>query len=306
VLVEAVQEALRKPTIRNIDRTEAHDACVLESYNAALVQKLESRNAEALESMAELQAAHQRIVELNQLLETRVLQRTADLDAANKELEAFSFTVSHDLQAPLHRISGFAQLLQESASSQLDAGNHGLLGHILDTTAQMYRLIDALLAFARTSRSEMYFAEVDLNVIVQKVIVDLRSDYERRSIEWCCRQLPKAYGDATLLYQVLANLLSNAVKYTRTRDRAVIEVGADESRESEIVVFVRDNGVGFDLRYAGKLFGMFQQMHRADEFEGIGIGLANAQRIVARHGGSIWADAAPGSGATFYFSLPRS
>jgi signal transduction histidine kinase len=305
-LIEAVQEILRKPTVRQIINTDCEDAYVLKNYNAALVRKLETRNDEALESLAKLQAAHERIVELNQLLESRVLQRTAALDAANKELEAFSFSVSHDLQAPLHQISGFVHVLQESAPAQLDAGNRGVLEHILEATARMFRLIDALLAFARTSRSEMHFAEVDLNVIVQKVIVDLRCNYEGRSVEWCCGELPKVQGDATLLYQVLVNLLSNAVKYTRTRDRAVIEIGAGEPRNNEIVVFVRDNGVGFDLRYAGKLFGAFQRMHREDEFEGIGIGLANAQRIVVRHGGSMWADAAPGSGAAFYFSLPRS
>jgi light-regulated signal transduction histidine kinase (bacteriophytochrome) len=284
----------------------ADEVNVLEQYNAALVHKLESRNVEVQESLAELQSAHEHIVELNRLLESRVAQRTAALDTANRELEAFSFSVSHDLQAPLRRINGFVELLKESASSQLDDDSMRMLTHVVEASAQMTQLIQALLAFARTSRTEMHFGEVDLNILVNQAIGELRSDTRDRIIEWRRNPLPKVHGDPILLHQVLANLLSNAVKYTRTRDQAVIEIGTREGRSDEAVIFVRDNGVGFDSRFAGKLFGVFQRMHRADEFEGTGIGLANAQRIVTRHGGTIWADAAPGSGAAFYFSLPRS
>jgi signal transduction histidine kinase len=306
VLIGAVQDALRKATVRPIATSVADDTYVLEHYNAALVKKLESRNTEVLESLTKLQAAHEQIVELNQQLETRVLQRTAALDAANRELEAFSFSVSHDLRAPLRRISGFAQLLGESASAQLDDDNREMLSHIIDGTTQMSKLIESLLEFARTSRAQMHFGEVDLAILLDKAISDLRSDSAGRTIQWRRGVLPKVHGDAILLHQVLTNLLSNALKYTRTRDPAVIEIGTRESGDNEVVVFVHDNGVGFDMRYAGKLFGVFQRMHRADEFEGTGIGLANAKRIVTRHGGAIWADAAVDSGATFYFSLPRS
>jgi light-regulated signal transduction histidine kinase (bacteriophytochrome) len=305
-LIAAIRDVLRRADRRRIATPGADEVNVLEQYNAALVHKLESRNAEVQESLADLQSAHEHIVELNRLLESRVAQRTAALDTANRELEAFSFTVSHDLQAPLRRINGFVEMLKESASSQLDDDNMKMLTHVIEASAQMTQLIQALLAFARTSRTEMHFGEVDLNVLVDQAIGELHSDTRGRTIEWRRNTLPKVHGDAILLHQVLANLLSNAVKYTRKRDQAVIEIGTREGRDDEVVIFVRDNGVGFDSRFAGKLFGVFQRMHRADEFEGTGIGLANAQRIVTRHGGTIWADAALGSGASFYFSLPRS
>jgi signal transduction histidine kinase len=307
VLIGAVQEALQKAKTRPPIKAEIDETYVLENYNAALVNKLETRNAEVQEALAKLQTAHEHIVELNQLLETRVAQRTAALDAANKELEAFSFSVSHDLRAPLGRISGFTHLLQESASAQLDGENREMLQHIIAAAAQMSQLIDALLEFARTSRTEMHFGDVDLNILVDKAIADMHADSMGRNVEWRrSAALPTVRGDAILLHQVLANLLSNAVKYTRTRDPAVIEIGARGGRDNQVVVYVRDNGVGFDVRYAGKLFGVFQRMHRAEEFEGNGIGLANAQRIVTRHGGTIWADAVVDGGATFYFSLPLS
>jgi signal transduction histidine kinase len=305
-LIAAIRDALRRMDRLRNAAPEADEVNVLEQYNAALVHKLESRNAEVQESLAELQSAHEQIVELNQLLETRVAQRTAALDAANRELEAFSFSVSHDLQAPLRRINGFVELLKNSASAQLDDDNMRMLTHVVEASAQMTQLIQALLAFARTSRTEMHFEQVDLNILADKAIGELHSETGGRMIEWRRSTLPKVHGDPILLHQVLANLLSNAVKYTRTRDQAVIEIGARAGRDDAAVIFVRDNGVGFDSRFAGKLFGVFQRMHRADEFEGTGIGLANAQRIVTRHGGTIWADATPGSGASFYFSLPRS
>jgi signal transduction histidine kinase len=305
-LIAAVQGVRHNPSRRPRSTSAAEEADVLKHYNAALVNKLETRSSEVQESLLELQSAHRQIVELNQLLETRVAQRTAALDTANKELEAFAFSVSHDLQAPLHRISGFAQLLKESVSSSIDSSSREMLGHVIGASTQMSELIDALLAFARTSRSEMHFAEVDLDILADKVIADLQDVCRGRIIEWRRTPLPSVHGDAILLHRVLVNLLSNAVKYTRTRDKAVIEMGALDGHNNETVISISDNGVGFDMRYADKLFGVFQRMHRADEFEGTGIGLANAQRIVTRHGGSIWANASPGSGATFYVSLPRS
>jgi signal transduction histidine kinase len=305
-LIAAVQNVRHNTSRRPRATAVADEADVLKHYNASLVLKLETRSNEAQESLVELQSAHRQIVEMNQLLETRVAQRTAALDTANKELEAFTFSVSHDLQAPLRRINGFAHLLKDSVSSSIDSGNREMLGHIIGASTQMSQLIDALLAFARTSRTEMHFAEVDLDILADKVIADLHDVCSGRNIEWRRTPLPKVCGDAILLHQVLVNLLSNAVKYTRTRDKAVIEIGALDGRDNETVVSISDNGVGFDMRYADKLFGVFQRMHRTDEFEGTGIGLANAQRIVTRHGGSIWANASLGSGATFCVSLPRS
>jgi light-regulated signal transduction histidine kinase (bacteriophytochrome) len=237
-------------------------------------------------------------------LEARVKQLTAALAAANKELELFSFTVSHDLRAPLRRISGFAQLLEETAFLVLDGDNRTFLRQIIDGAAQMDQLIESLLEFYRTTRTELCLGEVDLETLLDESLVLCHAELENRRIEWRRSALPKVCGDKTLLRLVFVNLLSNAIKYSRTRELASIEIGARQEPE-QTVVFVRDNGVGFDMRYSEKLFGVFQRMHRADEFEGTGIGLATAQRIVTRHGGLMWADAEAGRGATFSFSLPR-
>jgi signal transduction histidine kinase len=307
VLIDAVRKSLSNPGARSGRKARRIDeAYVLEQYNAALVRKLEARNGELQESLASVQAAHEHVVQVNELLQTRIAQRTAAQAAADKELEVFSFTVSHDLRAPLRRISGFTQLLQETASSILEGENRTFLKHIIDGTAQMDRMICALLEFSRTARAEMRFGEVDLEALLDEALVLLHSELQGRQVEWQRSALPTVRGDKVQLRQVFVNLLSNAVKYTRTRESASIEIGTRQQREHEIVVFVRDNGVGFDMRYAEKLFGVFQRMHRADEYEGIGVGLATAQRIVTRHGGSIWAEAEAGRGAVFFFSLPRT
>jgi signal transduction histidine kinase len=307
VIVDAIRAAQKKahdgvaaPARRRVD-----EHYVLEQYSAALVRKLEQRNTEMHDGMASLQAAHERIRELNQTLEARVAQRTSALAAANKELETFSFSVSHDLRAPLRHIAGFAQLLDESAGTQLDAENREFLGQIITAAKRMDQLIDAVIDFAHTSRTELEPAEVDLETILDEALAMLQTDIGRRNIRWQRSPLPTVRGDATLLRTVLVNLLSNAIKYSSTRDPALIEIGTRRGRAGESVVFVRDNGVGFDPRYAERLFGVFQRLHRADEFEGTGVGLANVQRIITRHGGTVWAEAAVNQGATFFFSLPR-
>jgi signal transduction histidine kinase len=300
---EAQQKARRRPT-SNV--TEVEEAYVLEQYSAALVRKLDHRNSELQEALVDLQDAHEHILALNRNLETRVTQRTAALAAANEELEAFSFSVSHDLRAPLLHIDGFAQLLQESTAGRLDEKSREYLEHIVGAARRMGELIQALLTFARTSRAQLNLADVDLEEVLEGALAEVRGDTQSRNIQWQRGRLPKARGDATLLGQVFVNVIANAIKYTRTRYPAVIEIGARPGRADEVVVFVRDNGVGFDLRYADRLFGVFQRLHRADEFEGTGIGLANAHRIVTRHGGAIWAEAAVDRGATFFFSLPRA
>jgi light-regulated signal transduction histidine kinase (bacteriophytochrome) len=283
----------------------ASAASIDAEHAQTLLAKLEARNKQVQESLASLQAAHEQIVQLNQLLETRVEQRTAALATAHKELESFSFTVSHDLRAPLRRISGFAQLLETSTSSVLNGEHRELLRYIVDGVAEMDQLIVALLNFSRISRTELSVEEVDLETLLDETLVQFHSDLEGRHIEWRRSALPTVRGDKSLLRQVIVNLLSNAIKYTRSRDPASIEIGVRQGREHETVIFVRDNGVGFDMRYSDRLFGVFQRMHRADEFEGTGIGLATAQRIVTRHGGAIWAEAEVDRGATFCFSLPR-
>ena len=306
-ILDAVREAQHKARLRPIPNvTGAEDAYVLEQYSAALVRKLEHRNTELQEALTDLQAAHEHILALNQNLEMRVAQRTAALEAANEELEAFSFSVSHDLRAPLVHINGFVELLKESTAGRLDDESQKYLGYIVGAAQRMGGLIEALLSFARTSRAHLNLADVDLEKVLEGALAEVRGDTQSRNIQWQRGRLPKARADATLLGQVFVNLIANAIKYTRTRDLAVIEIGARSGRADEVVVFVRDNGVGFDLRHADRLFGVFQRLHRADEFEGVGIGLANAHRIITRHGGTIWAEAAVDRGATFFFSLPGS
>lgn len=237
--------------------------------------------------------------------EAEVKERSRQLEAANKELEAFSYSVSHDLRAPLRHIGGFAELLEEHAAPVLDEKGHEYLRAISTSAQRMGRLIDDLLAFSRMGRAELNKRVVPLEALVRSVIEDLQPETEGRTIDWTIGALPKVYGDPALLRQVWFNLLANAIKYTQTRARATIEVGrAPAADDRETVIFVRDNGVGFDMQYVDKLFGVFQRLHSTDEFEGSGIGLANVQRIVARHGGRVWAEGAVGRGATFYVALP--
>ena len=248
-----------------------------------------------------------RIQQLNQELERRVIERTAQLEAANKELEAFSYSVSHDLRAPLRHIDGYAGLLLKSDGAALSPRGKSHLNTIADSAKQMGILIDDLLVFSQMGRAEMRHGPVDLYQLAQETIGDLKAQHPNRHIVWELSPLPTVRGDRPMLRQVFVNLLSNAVKYSGPRDPAIIAITASTDPASgELVVAVRDNGVGFEMAYAHKLFGVFQRLHRADEFEGTGIGLANIRRIVSRHGGRTWAEGQLGVGATFYFSLPPS
>jgi light-regulated signal transduction histidine kinase (bacteriophytochrome) len=225
---------------------------------------------------------------LNAELEQRVRERTAQLQAAHDELEAFSYSVSHDLRSPLRHIDGYVEMLLREAGAGLGEQSRNQLQTIRESARQMGQLIDGLLGLSRMTRSEMHFMEVDLAGMVRDILRHLQRDIGDRHVEWIVADLPSVHGDPTLLRQVIINLLSNAVKYTRPVPEARIEIGTREEAENR-VFFVRDNGVGFDMQYVDKLFGVFQRLHRASEFEGTGIGLANVRRIILRHGGRTWA-----------------
>ncbi|MEO7299413.1 MAG: PAS domain S-box protein [Verrucomicrobiota bacterium] len=246
--------------------------------------------------------AEEEIRNLNTELEERVIQRTAELAHTNKELEAFTYSVSHDLRAPLRHIDAFAQMLEEELKSETSAEGHRYLQRIRHGVQTMGRLVDDLLNLSRVGRMEIVQQTVPLNDIVTNVLQELQPEYEGRNLEWIIGELPAAECDPGLILQVFINLISNSVKYTRPIAKAVIEIGAKTDAD-DTIIFVRDNGVGFNMKFADKLFGAFQRLHRAEEFEGTGVGLATVQRIIHLHMGRIWVEAELGKGATFYFTL---
>lgn len=258
-----------------------------------------------IRDITERQRAEEAIQELNAQLEKRVVERTAKLEAANQELEAFSYSVSHDLRAPLRAVDGFSQAMLEDYADQLPAEGRRYLETIRQGAQKMGALIDDLLTFSRLSRQPLQFQEINTLGLVRSVIEDLRLDETGGQLDVRLGDLPTCQGDPALLRQVWINLISNAVKYSRKRERAVVEIGCETSPERD-VYFVRDNGTGFDMRYYDKLFGVFQRLHRAEDYEGTGVGLAIVQRIIHRHGGRVWAESAVDQGAVFYFTLVKA
>jgi light-regulated signal transduction histidine kinase (bacteriophytochrome) len=249
--------------------------------------------------------AEEEIRKLNAELEARVKQRTAELEAANKELEAFSYSISHDLRSPLRAIDGFSRLLEENYGAQLLPEASEYLKIVREQTLRMGTLINDLLKFSQLNRKTLQKRLVSPNDVIELVLRDLPPELENRQIEMAIASLPPCYADPSLLQQVWFNLLSNAIKYTKYKPIARIEIDFLE-QDGERVYFIKDNGAGFDMRYADRLFGVFQRFHRAKDFEGTGVGLALVQRIIHRHGGRIWAEAVKDLGATFYFTLPES
>ena len=240
---------------------------------------------------------------LKEALEQRARQHAAELEAANHALDAFTYSVSHDLRTPLRQVDSFVRILRDELGGRLEPTARHYLGRIEDGARHMGRLVDDLLNLARAGRQAPRLRPTPLNEVVQRVLAQLAPDVAERRIEWrIADDLPAVECDPGLMAIVFTNLLSNAVKYTRPREHALIEIGGTAHR-GERVLFVKDNGVGFDMKYADKLFGVFQRLHRAEDFEGTGVGLATVQRIIHKHGGRIWAEAEPDRGAAFYFTV---
>jgi PAS domain S-box-containing protein len=256
-----------------------------------------------LRTRIERNQAEAEILRLNQELEQRVADRTTQLEAANKELEAFSYSVSHDLRTPLRAIDGFSHILLEDYTDKLDDEGKRLLNVVRDNTSRMGQLIDDILKFSRTGRLELTFAEIDMERLAHEVFEELQPSVTGRKLQLEIEPIPAVTGDRTMMRQVFVNLLSNAIKFSRPKEAARIKVGGS-IEGNEAIYYVKDNGVGFDMQYVDKLFGVFQRLHSVDEFEGTGIGLSIVKRIITRHGGRVWAEGKVNEGATIYFALP--
>ncbi len=291
-------------TIHRTDGTPRH---VL--FSTTVIElRGEPHRLSTLQDVTDRWRAEEEVRALNQALEQRIAERTVELRASNQELEAFAYTVSHDLRAPLRTVDGYVNILREQYGSQLDDEGQRICGVISEGAKQLGRLIDDLLEYSRMGRTALQRMPLDLSALVQAAFADVADPATRERITFQVADLPTVDADAIMLRKVLLNLLGNAVKFTAKRPEAVIEVGwrpaqADEPSPGQAVFYVRDNGAGFDMRYVAKLFGLFQRLHPSSEFEGTGVGLAIVHRAIQRHGGRVWAEGAPGQGATVYFTL---
>ena len=258
---------------------------------------------ELLQALADSTSIAMENVQVYSELEQKVKERTLQLELINTELEAFSYSVSHDLRAPLRHITGFIKLLEKN-NVNLDEKSKRYIKIISESSQTMGILIDELLEFSKMGRQEMINKTIELEVLLNRLIMEQTTIYNINNIQWIINKLPIVYADLAMLTVVLNNLISNAIKYSSKQQTPIIEIGC-LSTETEEIIFIKDNGVGFDMEYADKLFGVFQRLHHANDFEGIGIGLANVKRIITRHNGRVWAESIPNQGSTFYFSLPK-
>lgn len=283
--IKAEEELQR--TIQELEQSQLAAIALSEELSREMEERIQAENAVKL---------------LNAELEQRVMFRTAQLEASNKELEAFSYSVSHDLRAPLRAINGFARILLDDYSGSLDEEGKRILHILQDNARNMSKLIDDLLDFSRLQRQELLRSPIPMNDLVSEVYRELSSLEPTGNIRCTIHPLPEIQGDESMIRQVWRNLISNAMKFSMPRDIRIIEIGALK-KEGSTIFYVKDNGIGFDMKYAGKIFGVFQRLHSAAEFEGTGVGLALVQRIINRHNGRIWTESEPGSGACFYFTL---
>jgi PAS domain S-box-containing protein len=287
-----------------LEKTRADGTQVAVASRWSLRRDDQGRPVAILETNNDITERRRREREIRTLNE-ELGKRTTELEAINKELEAFAYSISHDLRAPLRHMSGFTELLRKSSASVLNEKGQRYLTMILESAKKMGDLIDDLLAFSRIGRIETHKTMVSLGQLVQEALTEVVQDTTERTIAWKIGALPSWYGDRSMIRLALVNLISNAVKFTRTRAQPEIEIGCSDQNQNHVVMFVRDNGVGFDMKYVSKLFGVFQRLHPNEAFEGTGIGLATVQRIVHRHGGRVWAEGLVDKGATFYFSLSK-
>jgi light-regulated signal transduction histidine kinase (bacteriophytochrome) len=303
MLVMAVIRDVSARTKAEGDLKRAYDELTLQVMERTAT--LSITNEELLAEIEERKRTETQLEEYKRNLEEQVTERTAELTAVNKELEAFSYSVSHDLRAPIRQMSGFVELLQKQVADHPNKKIHQYLTLMTTASKKMDGLINDLLALSYVGRKEMQKGKVKLNALVKEVVGEIQYELKERKINWEIDALPDVIGDRALLRLVLVNLLSNAAKFSSTRKEAKIKITCKDE-DGKFTCSVKDNGVGFDMKYVDRLFGVFQRLHTQEEFEGTGIGLANVQRIITRHGGRVWAEGALGQGATFFFTLPKT